>query len=305
MLDVIVETSGALVHRRRHPGARSPSPPAARPPTSRPGWSPWAAGRGCSGRAPTPARATWSSSALDRPRRRGVGHHHRPHRRGGLAGHRRHPVDGLRPRRPELARRGALRAPGWTARTGCSSPATPCCARPTRSGSSRPPPWPGRTAPGSRVDLSSAAMVAELRRRPRSPTLCRALRPPVVFATDAEWATSPGAFGAGEQRGAGAQARRARRLVRLRGRRRRARRPTPGPVVDVTGAGDALAAGYLVGGADLAMARRGALRGPAGAPSPQPTRRVNGPLAFRGRRDPGRRAGVAVQPAPAAPAASR
>jgi sugar/nucleoside kinase (ribokinase family) len=27
----------------------------------------------------------------------------------------------------------------------------------------------------------------------------------------------------------------------------------PGPVVDVTGAGDALAAGFIVGGADLAM----------------------------------------------------
>jgi sugar/nucleoside kinase (ribokinase family) len=29
--------------------------------------------------------------------------------------------------------------------------------------------------------------------------------------------------------------------------------PVPGEVVDTTGAGDALAAGYLVGGADLAM----------------------------------------------------
>ena len=31
------------------------------------------------------------------------------------------------------------------------------------------------------------------------------------------------------------------------------RRPEVGPVADVTGAGDALAAGYLVGGPDLAM----------------------------------------------------
>jgi sugar/nucleoside kinase (ribokinase family) len=30
--------------------------------------------------------------------------------------------------------------------------------------------------------------------------------------------------------------------------------PPPGRVVDVTGAGDALAAGYLLGGVDLAMA---------------------------------------------------
>ena len=31
------------------------------------------------------------------------------------------------------------------------------------------------------------------------------------------------------------------------------RLPVDGPVVDVTGAGDSLTAGYLVGGADLAM----------------------------------------------------
>jgi len=73
-----------------------------------------------------------------------------------------------------------------------------------------------------------------------------------VFATDAEWASSAGAFGVGASTA----------LVLKHGSRgatfaepdeRDERPPEPGPVVDVTGAGDALAAGYLVGGADLAM----------------------------------------------------
>ena len=82
--------------------------------------------------------------------------------------------------------------------------------------------------------------------------LCAALRPAVVFATDAEWATSRGGFGVGENT----------TLVLKHGSRgatfladdeREERPPEPGPVVDVTGAGDALAAGYLLGGPDLAM----------------------------------------------------
>jgi len=73
-----------------------------------------------------------------------------------------------------------------------------------------------------------------------------------VFATDAEWASSAGAFGVGAST----------TLVLKHGSRgatfeeqdeRDERPPEPGDVVDVTGAGDALAAGYLVGGADLAM----------------------------------------------------
>jgi sugar/nucleoside kinase (ribokinase family) len=113
------------------------------------------------------------------------------------------------------------------------------------------------------VDLSSAAMVTAFGADIFS-ELCRSLRPAVVFATDAEWATSPGGFGAGENTV----------LVRKHGAAGASfvvdgvtdhRRPEAGPVVDVTGAGDALAAGYLVGGPDLAMraaatcvARRGA-----------------------------------------------
>jgi sugar/nucleoside kinase (ribokinase family) len=123
-------------------------------------------------------------------------------------------------------------------------------------------------AHGTRIalDLSSAAMIADYGSDAFS-ALCAALRPAVVFATDGEWASSTGAFGAGDNtvlvlkhgsRGATFSA----------GGEADLRPPSPGDVVDVTGAGDALAAGYLVGGPDLAMAaaarcvaRRGAQPG--------------------------------------------
>jgi ribokinase len=108
-------------------------------------------------------------------------------------------------------------------------------------------------AHGTRIalDLSSAAMIADFGADAFS-ELCRSLRPSVVFATATEFATSPGAFGAGESSV----------LVLKHGSRGATfltddeadeRAPSVGPVVDVTGAGDALAAGYLVGGPDLAM----------------------------------------------------
>ena len=101
------------------------------------------------------------------------------------------------------------------------------------------------------IDLSSAAMVQRYGADAFS-ELCAALRPAAVFATDSEWRTSPGSFGAG-----GAAV-----LVLKHGADGASfvidgvadRRPAlSGDVVDVTGAGDALAAGFLVGGADLAM----------------------------------------------------
>ncbi|HYO40410.1 MAG TPA: carbohydrate kinase family protein [Nocardioidaceae bacterium] len=106
---------------------------------------------------------------------------------------------------------------------------------------------------GARValDLSSAALVSEFGAAAFS-DLCSALRPSAVFATDEEWAAGPGAFGAGGDAV----------LVLKHGPRGASfvidgitdhRQPPPGPVVDVTGAGDALAAGFLVGGVDLAM----------------------------------------------------
>jgi ribokinase len=120
-------------------------------------------------------------------------------------------------------------------------------------------------AHGTRIalDLASAAMVATFGADAFS-ALCRALRPAAVFATDAEWSTSSGGFGAGgtsvlvlKHGGGGASF-----VIDGIADHRAAE---PGPVRDVTGAGDALTAGFLVGGTDLAMraaarcvARRGA-----------------------------------------------
>jgi ribokinase len=125
------------------------------------------------------------------------------------------------------------------------------------------------------VDLSSAAMVSTFGADAFS-RLCESLRPAAVFATDDEWATSPGAFGAGGtavlvlKHGAGGASFVIDGVVDHRP-------PEPGPVVDVTGAGDALAAGFLVGGVDVAMraaaacvARRGAQPGPGTGADPGP-----------------------------------
>jgi sugar/nucleoside kinase (ribokinase family) len=101
------------------------------------------------------------------------------------------------------------------------------------------------------VDFSSASMVERFG-ADRFAGLCADLRPSAVFANDAEWATSPGSFGAG-----GVAV-----LVLKHGPKGATfvidgvpddRPPEPGPVVDVTGAGDALTAGFLVGGVELAM----------------------------------------------------
>lgn len=115
---------------------------------------------------------------------------------------------------------------------------------------------------GSRVavDLASAAMIASLGAT-RFRELWQRLSPAVVFANDAEWrATHPpgeplpsSGFGTG-----------GRTVLVLKHGARGAtfvidgvadrRTPPPGQAVDATGAGDALTAGYLVGGVDLAMA---------------------------------------------------
>lgn len=121
-------------------------------------------------------------------------------------------------------------------------------------------------AAGTRVavDLSSAAMVARFGAGAFS-ALCEDLRPSAVFANDAEWSTSPGGFGAGGDAV----------LVLKHGPDGASfvidgipddRRPPPGPVVDVTGAGDALAAGFLVGGVDLAMTAAARCVAQRGAP---------------------------------------
>jgi len=101
------------------------------------------------------------------------------------------------------------------------------------------------------VDLASASMVQRFGGDAFS-KLVASLRPTVVFATDAEWATSSGGFGSG-----GTTV-----LVLKHGAKGATfvidgvpddRDAVPGTVLDVTGAGDALAAGFLVGGVTTAM----------------------------------------------------
>jgi ribokinase len=92
------------------------------------------------------------------------------------------------------------------------------------------------------VDLSSVNVIRQYGREPLAERFVR-IRPDVVFGNEAEHAEMPvpaeariikrGALGA-----------------TIDGRDHAA---VPGDVVDTTGAGDALAAGYLVGGAELAM----------------------------------------------------
>ncbi|MGZ4484388.1 MAG: carbohydrate kinase family protein [Nocardioidaceae bacterium] len=94
------------------------------------------------------------------------------------------------------------------------------------------------------VDLSSAALIEEYGAAAFR-ALWRSLAPAVVFASDAEWAAAGGGFDG--------------TLVLKHGAAGASfgddhRTPVAGPVLDATGAGDALAAGYLVGGPDLAMA---------------------------------------------------
>jgi sugar/nucleoside kinase (ribokinase family) len=116
-------------------------------------------------------------------------------------------------------------------------------------------------AAGARVavDLASASMITEYGAA-RFRALWQSLAPAAVFATDAEWAaTSVGGDGpVGGPGGAGGTT----VLVLKHGADGASfvidgipddRARVPGPVVDVTGAGDALTAGYLMGGTDLAM----------------------------------------------------
>jgi ribokinase len=101
------------------------------------------------------------------------------------------------------------------------------------------------------VDLASASMVTRFGASEFA-RLCQDLRPTAVFANDAEWAACPVPSEPG-----------GRTVLVLKHGPKGAtfvidgvpddRLPEPGPVVDVTGAGDALTAGFLVGGTDLAM----------------------------------------------------
>jgi ribokinase len=112
------------------------------------------------------------------------------------------------------------------------------------------------------VDLSSAALINAYEPA-RFRELWQALRPAVVLANEQEWAATHGAADGPHQApvtgyGAGGQS----VLVLKRGPKGCSfvidgvedhRNPVHGPVVDATGAGDALAAGFLLGGPELAM----------------------------------------------------
>jgi ribokinase len=93
------------------------------------------------------------------------------------------------------------------------------------------------------IDLASAAMIEEYGVA-QFFSLCAALRPAVVFGNDQEWELWPSGLDA--------------TTVRKHGRHGCSfdgvlRAALPTEVVDPTGAGDALAAGWFVGGPDLAM----------------------------------------------------
>jgi sugar/nucleoside kinase (ribokinase family) len=75
------------------------------------------------------------------------------------------------------------------------------------------------------------------------------LRPDLVFANEPEWEIVGGAYALART----AVVKRGARGIKVLGEQEAELRPVPGEVVDATGAGDALAAGFLVGGPELAV----------------------------------------------------
>jgi sugar/nucleoside kinase (ribokinase family) len=109
------------------------------------------------------------------------------------------------------------------------------------------------------VDLASASLVTAYGPA-RFRGLWQSMRPDAVLANELEWAATQGPGEAVEVPGYGAGGTSV--LVLKQGAKGCSfvidgvvdhRLPVPGPVHDVTGAGDALAAGFLLGGPDLAM----------------------------------------------------
>ena len=97
------------------------------------------------------------------------------------------------------------------------------------------------------VDLSAWTRIREhgpLRFREQ----VEALAPDVIFANEPEWEIVGAAYGLART----AVVKRGARGATVLGEIETELSPTNGPVVDATGAGDALAAGFLVGGPDLA-----------------------------------------------------
>ncbi len=100
------------------------------------------------------------------------------------------------------------------------------------------------------VDLASASMIETYGRRAFR-ALVEALDPVVVFGNEVEWAVLGGP--AALPRGDAVVKRGCRGATFVVGGAVRSIGIVPGAVVDVTGAGDALAAGYLLGGPEAAM----------------------------------------------------
>jgi sugar/nucleoside kinase (ribokinase family) len=119
------------------------------------------------------------------------------------------------------------------------------------------------------IDLASASMI-EAYGRGKFRELCHSLQPAVVLGNDAEWQTvSRGPAGSGSFGVGGRTV-----LVLKHGPDGATfvidgvsdeRKPVAGPVVDATGAGDAVTAGYLVGGVDVAMSTAARCVGMLGA----------------------------------------
>ena len=99
------------------------------------------------------------------------------------------------------------------------------------------------------VDLSSWSAIRSFG-PPRFRRRLEVLRPDVVFANEAEWELVGGAYGLGET----AVVKRGSRGVVVRGPDGTEEHTAVGSdVVDTTGAGDALAAGFIVGGIELGL----------------------------------------------------
>jgi ribokinase len=98
------------------------------------------------------------------------------------------------------------------------------------------------------VDLSAWTRIRDFGPRAFRERI-EALAPDIVFANEAEWEIVGGAYALA----ATAVVKRGARGIAVFGETETELRATPGDVLDATGAGDALAAGFLVGGPELAV----------------------------------------------------
>jgi ribokinase len=110
------------------------------------------------------------------------------------------------------------------------------------------------------VDLSAWTRIREYGPA-RFRSQVASLEPDVIFANEAEWEIAGGAYSLAPT----AVVKRGSRGIVVLGDERAELPPAPGEVVDATGAGDALAAGFLVGGPELAIEAAASCVGRLGA----------------------------------------